>query len=454
MTKQVKYVCLTAIFALVLNIAAVSQNDSPQRIRVASYNIKFLDTNVVTQGDRLEKLREVIRRLDAQVIGLQEIADRQAMELVFPPAEWSLVIDDDSRDKQDVALAVRKPLRVAGVGADLDADDANFLFPAPADHSAFPNRRDVLAVEVRLPDRREGFFVMVVHAKSRAGGRATTDPRRTEAARKLVEKLKADFQGQSFILLGDFNDNPDDRSLNVLETGDPDAPASEEETDGPFLINLMEPLAAAGHVSHGRTSAHVVGERINTIDPGSRRRNFTHRNEDLNTGAILFDQILINAALRPRHIGCSTRVFDDEIAVRGDLQNVASDHLPVFADFVFGAEAPSSCEAPADDLAIVALLPNPVGVDAGREEVTLENRSAAPIDLAGWRLQDRAGDIYLLSGLIPAGGQLKLVMRSNTMPLGNNGDEVTLISPQGNAKPAVRYAASQASEGAIIPFLR
>jgi hypothetical protein len=50
--------------------------------------------------------------LDAHVIDLQEIADRAALERVFPPAEWHMVIDDDSTNAQDLAVAVRKPLRI------------------------------------------------------------------------------------------------------------------------------------------------------------------------------------------------------------------------------------------------------------------------------------------------------------------------------------------------------
>jgi hypothetical protein len=87
---------------------------------------------------------------------------------------------------------------------------------------------------------------MVHHGKSRAGGRAATDFRREGAARAMIHVLDRDF-----ILLGDFNGNPDDRSLNILETGDPNAPGGPEEIDGPFPANLTEPLMAEGHVSHG-----------------------------------------------------------------------------------------------------------------------------------------------------------------------------------------------------------
>ena len=63
----------------------------------------------------------------------------------------------------------------------------------------------------------------------------------------MVQLLETDFHEDAFILLGDFNDAPDDRSLNILETGDPNATAGPEEIAGPFLVNLMEPLYAQGH---------------------------------------------------------------------------------------------------------------------------------------------------------------------------------------------------------------
>lgn len=82
----------------------------------------------------------------------------------------------------------------------------------------FPDKRDVLVVRVKYPTDNLEFYVMAVHAKSRFGGRATTDPRRIAAARIMVQKLKAGYPGNPFVLLGDFNDNPDDESMNILET--------------------------------------------------------------------------------------------------------------------------------------------------------------------------------------------------------------------------------------------
>jgi endonuclease/exonuclease/phosphatase family metal-dependent hydrolase len=444
--QPAKTLILCLLFLCALSLPVFSQ----EQIRVASYNIKFLKTSVSTEDDRLTKLREVIAHLDAKVIGLQEIDNRAALELLFRPQDWHIIIDDNSNDDQDVALVVKKPLRILAVNPDLDADDPNFLFPNTIDDSSFPNRRDVLAVEVQLPDQSESFFVMVVHAKSRFGGRLNTEQRRVGAARLLAGVLRQRFSDKDFILLGDFNDNPDDQSLNILETGDANAPAGPEELDGPFLINLMEPLLAAGHVSHGRSSDDIVGSKINTLDLGSRQRNNANRGNNNNTGDILFDQILIPLWMQTRYIQGSAKVFDHEIAVRGNNSNIASDHLPVSAEFVFGVDEPDGGNS--GGLRIVAVLPNPLGDDAGREEVTLANTSSAAISLQGWKLRDRSGNDFTLSGSVPAGGQLRVVLSTNSMPLNNSGDDVLLLDAQGTLKHQVTYSAVAAQAGARITF--
>lgn len=424
-----------------------------QSVRIATYNIKFLSTDVQNEEDRLTKLRSVIDLLGADVIGLQEIDDRAALELLFPPSDWRIIIDDDSGDDQDVAAVVRRTLEVSGIAADFDADDQNFLFPSSADNTAFPNRRDVLRVDIRLPDGSDEFTLLVNHTKSRFGGRATTDPRRELAAAQLVQKLEQDFDGRKVVYVCDCNDNPDDRSANILETGDPNAPAGMEETPGPFMINLTETLLASGHVSHGRKSNELTadGLRVNTIDPGSRHRNNDARGTNQNTGDILFDQIYVSPDALPQYEQGSVAVFDGAVAVRGNNTNRASDHLAVFADFTFGAGG-SSPEQPAAGVHIVALLPNPEGEDAHNEAVTLRNDGASAVDLSGWILRDRAGNEYQLSGLIARGSERRIVMQEHTMPLNNSGDRVFLLNGQLSTLDSVEYPRDQVVSGQEIRF--
>lgn len=444
MKRAARFV-VAALAAILLAQATPAQE---QTVRVASYNIRFLSAGVTSQGNRLEKLKDVVAALDADVIGLQEIDNRAALHLVFPPADWHVVIDDDSGDSQDVAVVVRKPFRVIGLPADLDAENEHFLFPNSADNSSFPNRRDVLFVEVGLPSPgTETFFVLVNHWKARSEGRHTTEPRRVSAARALVGALRDRFDDRDYVVLGDFNDNPDDRSMNILETGDSNAAGGAEEVDGPFLINLMEPLAAADHVSHGRTSGDVEGDRVETVDAGSRDRNNDARGTDVNTGDILFDQLLIPVGMRGRYVSGSAKVFDREAAVRGSNNNRASDHLPVSAEFVFGADEEP---APVSQVRITALLPNPSGTDAGREEVTIGNLTISQVNLSGWKLRDESGNEFALSGVVAANSSRKFIMASNSMPLTNSGDEVTLIDNTGAVRHRVSY--TQAQSGHIVNF--
>lgn len=450
MRNAFRFAGIAFLTALLLAPDSVS---AEQAVRIATYNIKFLSINVQNQGDRLVKLRRVVELLEADVIGLQEIGDRAALELVFPPSDWRIIIDDDSGNTQDVAAVVRRTLDIVGFDSDLDADDQHFLFPSATDNTAFPNRRDVLRVDIRLADGTDEFTLLVNHAKSRFGGRATNDFRRELAATQIVRELERNFDGRKVIYVCDCNDNPDDRSSNILETGDPNASAGMEETPGPFMINLTETLVAAGHVSHGRKTNELTpdGLRVDTIDAESRLRNHNARRTNQNTGDILFDQIFVSPEVLPQHEQGSTAVFNDAIGARGNDTSRASDHLPVFADFTFGGDAVSP-QPPSAGVRIVGLLPNPDGQDAGNEVVTLRNAGASAVDLSGWRLRDRAGNEFHLSGAIPSDAERRIVMQEFSMPLNNSGDRVSLIDPQQNPAHFVEYQGVQVIPGQEIRF--
>ena len=441
-----------SVLAAIILLFAPQSSWAEQSVRIATYNIKFLSTGAQQQGDRLAKLRQVIELLEADVIGLQEIADRAALELLFPPADWRIIIDDDSGQTQDLAAVVRRPFRILNFGTALDADDEHFLFPDSADNLAFPNRRDVLRLDIELPDGSDRFTLLVNHTKSRFGGRANNDSRRELAASRLVQALEPQIDGNKIIYVCDCNDSPDDRSANILETGDPGAAAGMEETPGPFMINLTEPLYAMGHVSHGRKTNELTpdGMRVDTIDPDSRQRNHDARGTNQNTGDILFDHIYVSPTMLVNYEQDSAVVFNDAVAVRGNNTTRASDHLPVFADFTLGAVTDGP--PPSSILRIAALLPNPAGQDAGNEAVTLANGAAAAVPLDGWRLRDRAGNEFMLEGTVPANGELRIVMTTFVMPLNNSGDRITLLDPQQTPVSVVEYSGGEVASGMEIRF--
>ena len=252
---------------------------------------------------------------------------------------------------------------------------------------------------------------MVVHAKSRSGGRSATDNRREGAARDLVEALEQKYDDANVVIVGDFNDNPDDRSLNILEMGDPNAPAGPEQIDGPFLINVTEPLVVDDRVSWGLRTTNIVDGQINTQVPGSRQVNNATRGTSGQIHPILFDQILISSSLVDEYEVGSAAVFSQAVALEGTSQESrASDHVPVSASYAqrrdrqwgwrWRSTARASRAAPVQ---IVSLLPNPEGEDAGNEWVTIKNVSMDPVEPDRWQLRDRAGHTVSPSGTIAAG---------------------------------------------------
>src|SRR5262249_42015406 len=163
-----------------------------------------------------------------------------------------------------------------------------------------------------------------------------------------------------------------------------------------------------------------------------------------------FDQILIPMRMRDRYVQGSVKVFDGKVAVEGSLtaKTRASDHVPVFADFVFGSEDPPLAGA----LKIFSALPDPVGPDSGNEEVTLRNGTGASVALMGWKLRDRALNEVPLTGSIPSGQNLTIRLPDSKMPLNNSGDSIALVDPSGNIRHQVSYTGAQVSPGAVITF--
>src|SRR5690606_4432905 len=100
-----------------------SPNPTAATARVMSYNIQNFSAEAATHGNRTARLRQIIAEINPDVIALQEIADRDALHLIFSPDQWTIIIDDDSRDRLDLAFAVRKPWIVLNAAPDLDADD-------------------------------------------------------------------------------------------------------------------------------------------------------------------------------------------------------------------------------------------------------------------------------------------------------------------------------------------
>jgi endonuclease/exonuclease/phosphatase family metal-dependent hydrolase len=325
---------MTAMITLLLlfNVAAA------QTVKIATYNIFFLDDGITSE--RKVNLQGVIKLLDADVIAFQEINNSAALRNILSP-DYQVAMIDEPEEVQEVALAIRSPWEIFS---------SKNIFPESYYDLEFPRKRDLL--QVNVTGLGYEFVFLVHHAKSRGGGRYNTDTQRGGAAKLIMNYVKTELANKNVVLLGDFNDNPDDRSLNILEYGNVNARGGVDEADDTFLYNATEQLLEKDYASYGYHDIYtdISGETFDPVVKGARDENNKWRDvkeynfyEDVNIKAILFDQVLVSLNLKPYITAVD--VFNYAVAVKGNISNIRfdkgnliythrgnlpSDHVPVW----------------------------------------------------------------------------------------------------------------------------
>ncbi|MFW5820888.1 MAG: endonuclease [Bacteroidota bacterium] len=173
-----------------------------------------------------KKLNDIARVLSSvnkkelpEVIGLAEIENRKVLEDLISTKDLRRgnyqIIHSESPDVRgiDVALLYRKD----------ELEKVKFetiRIDFPFDSSL--TTRDILHVKGKLIDGRDMHF-FVNHWSSRYGGRKESEPKRMYCAvnlRRQIDLLLSRESDPRFIIMGDFNDEPTNRSLlNILLAG-------------------------------------------------------------------------------------------------------------------------------------------------------------------------------------------------------------------------------------------
>lgn len=332
--RWLRSLLVTAVLAV--GVACIPQTRSDSA-RFATYNIQWLSEDA--HPDRVNRLKNIFRSVNADVIGLQEISSRKALEQFFD-SNYTIAIMDEVDEDQEVALVVRKPYRV---------ESYTTLFRGKELDFPFPGKRDVLWAVVVGPTG-EKFSVYVLHNKSRGGGRMNTDPQRQMAMGMLAAWI-AQRPKEHHVVLGDLNDAPDDVSVNILETGNLAVEGGRVSSSKPLMVNLMEPLYDKDYVTLGLNKVYQ-DQPLEPIMNRAKSENERFRGkeyrfpDDVLTEGVLFDQILVSPGLAPR--AATPMIFSGKDALEGTTGRTsknaegravytekgtgASDHLPVFVD--------------------------------------------------------------------------------------------------------------------------
>lgn len=121
-----------------------------------------------------------------------------------------------------------------------------------------------------------------------------------------------------------------------------------------------------------------------------------------------------------------------------------------------GNRIEEACPDSAEEITvkIIAALINPMGVDPGREAVTVMNISPTAVDLSGWTLADKQKRKLKLQNIrVEAGEVINIPLSGADVQLGNDGGIITLLDKQGIKIHGVSYTKDQAQkQGWTVTF--
>ena len=231
MKKRTRILILTLLAALPL----YSQKDSRDFV-VFSYNVEnlfdtadapgFQDEDFTPGGvkqwtheryeKKLEDLARVIRSVPGKempaIVGLAEVENRQVLEDLtgqrgFRRAGYRIIHEEDHDPRGIECAMLYRPDQFSYISHEYlpveDPGDPEYLY------------RGILHVSGKGPDGTL-LHVFMNHWKSRSGGAPETEKQRMVAAttlRRQLDRLLSGERDHGVIIMGDFNDEPTNRSL-------------------------------------------------------------------------------------------------------------------------------------------------------------------------------------------------------------------------------------------------
>lgn len=242
-------------------------NVSPGSFRIASYNVlnlfdKIDDPDKRDEGtypksaDSIAALADVIESSEADIIALQEVENIEVLTefrnqngLKDDYPHVVLVEGNDGRGI-DVALLSKHP-----VDNVVSHKDETFPVRGQKDRGFL---RDLLQADIDIPQYGPVRFFLN-HFASKRGGKRSDYMREAEAkaAREIIKRETADFPSQKYVMLGDFNDTPESKSVKIL---------TKEDKDGWGLVDAFrEEPETVSYPTRERTAKKWGYKRIDHI---------------------------------------------------------------------------------------------------------------------------------------------------------------------------------------------
>ncbi|WP_320412500.1 endonuclease/exonuclease/phosphatase family protein [Candidatus Manganitrophus noduliformans] len=174
--------------------------------------------NIKLSQEKLDRLSEVIRKNNADVLALQEVDDldtlrsfnRSCLKYRYP---YALLIEGNDPRWIDIGLLSKLPIGNVRTHQYLK-------FRPQGQRERYIFSRDLLEVDIHSHQREKLFTLFVNHLKSKreVGKKGSSDAlrkRQAEAVRDRVKERFKDSEG-AYIILGDMNDTPGSDPLQPL----------------------------------------------------------------------------------------------------------------------------------------------------------------------------------------------------------------------------------------------
>lgn len=255
-----------AVFIVVWSCTS-PENSGDENLTVVFYNVENLfdteddprknDDEFTPQSEKkwdktrynkkLEDIAKVIAGINKndlpEIVGLCEVENKKVLNDLVKTGLLAngnyKMVHQESRDHRGIDCAlIYRP----------DEFTVSDYYTVPVHFEDDPGytTRDILYVKGQTGNQEE-FHIFVNHWPSRSGGLAQTEPKRLKAAVILKAKLDLVMAAEPnahIIVMGDLNDEPDNKSLlEIIEAQPPSA-------SGAKLINLMYPDFEKGRGSY------------------------------------------------------------------------------------------------------------------------------------------------------------------------------------------------------------
>jgi competence protein ComEC len=232
---------------------------------------------------------------------------------------------------------------------------------------------------------------------------------------------------------------------------------TEEKIAAQDLVMAVDVYQADHHGSHTSSAVNFLKDMFPTLVIISNGNTTKYKHPRVVTLGHL-------AALEPAPMVLQTNKYLQDTVIGGNVEDVFIADLEPSGqdgDIVLTVNADGSYTASYRELtrsfqaklrgttaeaavAIVSLLPNPMGDDRALEEVEVKNNFGSTIDLTGWFLRDASGRVWALSPLgTLLDGETETVRRAGmAMTLDNGGDTVELLDDVGEVVDRLTYGAT------------